>query len=110
MMTPTRVVEVDDSTTTAAYWDIQDIQFHCRISRTTAWRLVREEGFPAPVVLGPRNLIWPRSEVIAFFETRRRPGHYEPPTDATSRRPTGRDSAPYVSRAVRRRQSRAPGV
>jgi predicted DNA-binding transcriptional regulator AlpA len=61
----------------ATYWDIEDIQFHCRIGRTTAWRLARnDDQFPNPVVLGSRNLIWPRTEVVAFFEARRQPNHY----------------------------------
>lgn len=106
-MTTTKHVDADDSTGAALYWDIQNIQFHCRVSRTTAWRLVREQGFPAPVVLGPRNLIWPSEEVIAFLETRRRHEHYRPPPDLTPCQPPDRDGTPYISRPVRHRQSRA---
>ena len=58
------------------FWDIKDVEFHCRIGRSTAWRLVREAGFPAPVVLGSRTVVWPRAEVIAFIEDKRDPGHY----------------------------------
>src|SRR4051794_39034241 len=58
------------------YWDIDDVQFHCRIGRSTAWRLVRQEGFPPPVVLGRRTLLWPRAEVISFVENKRNPEHY----------------------------------
>src|SRR3954451_12554829 len=58
------------------YWDIDDLQFHCRIGRSTAWRLVREDGFPPPVVLGRRTLLWPRAEVISFVEEKREPTHY----------------------------------
>src|SRR3954468_18265046 len=58
------------------YWDIDDVQFHCRIGRSTAWRLVREPGFPGPIVLGRRTLVWPRTEVIAFVEEKRDPKHY----------------------------------
>jgi len=65
---------VSDSDPT--FWDIEDVQFHCRIGRSTAWRLVREAGFPAPVVLGRRTIVWPRSEVIAFIDEKRDPGHY----------------------------------
>ena len=63
------------------YWDIDDVQFHCRIGRSTAWRLVREDGFPPPVVLGKRTVLWPREEVIAFVEDRRDPRHYSPIPD-----------------------------
>lgn len=84
----------------AVYWDIRDLQFHCRIGRSTAWRLVREEGFPAPVVYGKRGVIWPSAEVIQFLERRRDQAHYNKP--AGSRR-----DAPAVSqfavRPVRRR-------
>ena len=65
------------STDGATYWDIQDIQFHCRMGRTAAWQLVRTaKDFPCPVVLGRKTLVWPRIEVIAFMEGRRRPDHY----------------------------------
>ena len=66
----------DDDPEAAAYWDIRDIQFHCRIGRSTAWRLVREECFPAPILCGKRTVLWPRGEVMAFLEGRRDPGHY----------------------------------
>jgi predicted DNA-binding transcriptional regulator AlpA len=62
--------------TMPAYWDIADIQFHCRIGRTTAWRLVRESAFPAPVVIGPKTLVWPRDEVVQFMDGRREADHY----------------------------------
>src|SRR2546423_11520672 len=67
------------------YWDIDDVQFHCRIGKSTAWRLVREEGFPAPVVLGRRTLLWPRAEVIAFVEEKRDPEHYATEGDGDRR-------------------------
>src|SRR5438552_3519726 len=78
------------------YWDIDDVQFHCRIGRSTAWRLVREEGFPAPIVLGKRTLVWPRAEVIAFVELKRDPSHYS--ADSTANEPAG-----FAVRANRRR-------
>ncbi len=64
------------------YWDIDDIQFHCRIGRTTAWRLVRSNTFPAPVVLGPKSLVWPREEVVTFMEARRQSDHYAAPKNS----------------------------
>lgn len=65
------------------YWDIDDVQFNCRIGKSTAWRLVREEGFPPPVILGRRTVLWPREEVIAFVEDRRDPRHYTPAADGS---------------------------
>ena len=90
----------DDERDSAVYWDIRDIQFHCRIGRSTAWRLVREDGFPAPVLCGKRIVLWPRNEVVVFLDGRRSPGHYR------------RDAAPaasptvFVARAVRHRPVR----
>lgn len=85
----------------AVYWDIRDVQFHCRIGRSTAWRLVREEGFPAPVVYGKRGVIWPSAEVIQFLEGRRDPSHYHHP--AASRSPVPAVSQ-FAVRPVRRRR------
>jgi predicted DNA-binding transcriptional regulator AlpA len=68
------------------YWKIGDVQFHCRIGRSTAWRLVREEGFPPPVLFGKRTILWPREEVIEFLDQKRDPAHYgEPASDAVVR-------------------------
>ncbi len=95
-----RLAERCSGTGEALYWDIEDIQYHCRISRTTAWRLVRnEEQFPSPVVLGPRSIVWPQREVVAFFEARRRPSHYRRPSTTI---PNGLSSAREVLTYVRR--------
>lgn len=67
------------------FWDIEDLLFHCRIGRSTAWRLVREPGFPAPLILGRRTLVWPRGEVMSFLEEKRDPGHYEQRSDEPDR-------------------------
>ena len=77
---------------TAVYWNIRDIQFHCRISRSTAWGLVREEGFPAPVLHGKRCVLWPSCEVVEFLEVRRQPGRYH--------RAGSEESPTFVSRPV----------
>src|SRR2546423_13699652 len=82
-LTPRRNVGKRESQ--PVYWDIDDVQFHCRIGRSTARRLVREQGFPAPVVLGRRTLGWPRAEGIALVEERRAPTQY-----LTSDNPPGR--------------------
>jgi len=86
----------DEST----YWDIRDIQFHCRISRSTAWRLVRTPGFPAPTVIASKALRWRRDDVEAFLDSRRDPQRY---SDASGDRPAGPASAAYVVRTVRTR-------
>jgi predicted DNA-binding transcriptional regulator AlpA len=78
------------------YWDIDDVQFHCRIGRSTAWRLVRETGFPPPVVLGRRTLVWPRDEVITFVDNKRDPKHYADVTEEA-------ETAQFVTRHTRRR-------
>ena len=83
----------------STYWGIADLEYHCRVSRKTAWRLVRSPGFPAPVVLG-RRVVWPRGEVLAFIEDKRDPDRYttEPARPA-------RAHAPFSTREVRRRAS-----
>lgn len=91
-----------DWTGEAAYWDITDIQFHCRISRSTAWRLVRDDSFPHPVVLGTRSLLWPRCEVHEFMEARRDPEHYRAHTSLEP----GVESAGFSERALRQRRIR----
>ena len=91
----------------AAYWDIEDIQFHCRISRTTAWKLARSDrDFPAPVVLGPRAVVWRRVDVLAFMESRQRPDHYRKPARRTAER-EGELAAAFRPRGVRVRAPQA---
>jgi len=82
------------------YWDIRDIQFQCRVSRSTAWRMVRESEFPEPVVYGKKCVLWPREEVVRFLEGRRDPGHYAPPTPTPSPTPS------FSSRSLRARSRR----
>lgn len=96
---PTSAVEGASAT----YWDIDDIQFHCRVGRTTAWRLVKRADFPPPAVIGPRGLVWPRTEVLAFMEGRRSPAHY------ASRRQDQqfRDPSTYTARPIGRRSRSA---
>src|SRR3954452_1145376 len=69
--------------TEPVYWDIDDVQFHCRIGRSTAWRLVRQAGFPAPIVLGRRLVVWPRAEVVAFIAEKRDPSQYSEESPST---------------------------
>lgn len=89
----------------AAYWNVRDIQFHCRIGRSTAWRLVRQDGFPAPVLCGARCVIWPRVEVIEFLEARRAPDHYRQRETKLSHQVPG-SAVGFVARPVRSRATR----
>jgi predicted DNA-binding transcriptional regulator AlpA len=93
-----RVGTADDGS--ATYWDINDIQFHCRIGRTTAWKLVKRFDFPAPVVLGPKSLVWPSRDVVAYMESHRAPSHYGPDERLVAERPS---SVTYTLRPVSRR-------
>jgi predicted DNA-binding transcriptional regulator AlpA len=91
----------------AVYWDIEDIQFHCRIGRTTAWKLARGDlDFPAPVVLGPRAVVWRRVDVLAFMESRQRRDHYRKPARRTAER-EGELAAAFRPRGVRVRARQA---
>lgn len=92
--------ELGDAPTAAELWNIRDVQFHCRIGRSTAWRLVREDGFPAPILYGKRCVLWPRAEIMKFLEARRDPSHYE--TQVPRRRSPAQPSPPFASRPVRR--------
>ncbi len=40
------------------------------LSRNTAYRLIREEGFPKPIPLGGRAVGWIESEIDAWIEER----------------------------------------
>jgi predicted DNA-binding transcriptional regulator AlpA len=80
------------------FWSIQDIQFNCRIGRTTAWQLVRHPKFPCPLAIGAKRLVWSRQEVLLFLDGLRRPDHY-------TARLTPRQALPYdfVVRRIGRR-------
>ena len=84
---------------TAEYWDIRDIQFHCKVSRSTAWRMADEPDFPARITYG-RCVRWPRAEVVEFLERRRDAPH------VIESRPTHRPApSTFTTRAVRRRSA-----
>lgn len=89
----------------ALYWDIRDIQFHCRMGRSTAWRLVREDGFPPPVLCGKRSVLWPQREVVGFLEERRDAGHYRRARAVPTAQPVQFAARPVRSRAARRTAS-----
>ena len=89
------------STADATYWDINDIQFHCRLSRTSAWDLARgHKDFPPPVVLGRKSLLWPRDEVVAFMEAHRRRDHYSHGKDRSAT-PSENHGPGFASRPIR---------
>ena len=82
----------------ARYWSIDDIRLECGVSLSSAWRLVRREGFPAPVVLGPKLIRWRRTDVLRFIDDLAAPGRYASKSDP------GAPGAPaaHTVRAVRR--------
>jgi predicted DNA-binding transcriptional regulator AlpA len=89
------------SSADATYWDIDDIQFHCRLSRTSAWDLARRHhDFPPPVVLGKKSVVWPRAEVVAFMEAHRRRDHYSDDNGRPAT-PSGNHRAAFASRPIR---------
>ena len=83
----------------ATYWDIGDVQYHCRVSRSTAWRLVKRDDFPEPVVFG-RRLIWPRVEIVEFMEEHRDRAGRTSPDGPREWHVNGRS---FAARPVRRR-------
>ena len=60
----------------ARYWSIDDIRLECGVSLSSAWRLVRREGFPSPVVLGSKLIRWRRADVLRFVDALEAPGRY----------------------------------
>lgn len=104
-----RIARRCEATGAATYWDIDDIQFHCRIGRTTAWGLVKLQDFPPPVVLGPKGLVWPRAEILTFMESRRRPEHYGDREGASAGRASSYGGeAMCISRPLKGRPARRP--
>lgn len=87
----------------AEYWDIRYIQFHCRVSRSTAWRMVDEPDFPRRLTYG-RCVRWPRSEVMQFLENRR-----EQPQPAERRLERRSAASSFATRPVRRRSASRAG-
>ncbi|MHB8463378.1 MAG: helix-turn-helix transcriptional regulator [Acidimicrobiales bacterium] len=80
------------------YWNIDDIQFECRIARSSAWRLVRRAAFPMPVRVGTRSVVWPRLEVVAFLDNRRGLGY----KGSDLSRSIGESRVEFASRRPRR--------
>ena len=66
----------------ARYWSIEDIRLECGVSLSSAWRLVRRVGFPAPVVLGSKLIRWRRTEVLRFVDGLQAPARYAKEADA----------------------------
>jgi predicted DNA-binding transcriptional regulator AlpA len=44
----------------------------CRFSRHTMRRMIRDEGFPMPILVSPQRHAWRESEVQAWLESRPR--------------------------------------
>ena len=45
----------------------REVEVRTGLSRTTIYRLMREESFPAPIRVGPRAVRWPESEINAWM-------------------------------------------
>jgi len=53
---------------------IIDVCRWLRISKPTLWRLRRRPDFPSPIAISDRVIGWPRAEIQAWLEARRRSG------------------------------------
>ena len=40
------------------------------LSRTTLWRMVKDNKFPQPIRVSDRKRVWPADEVEAYLNTR----------------------------------------
>lgn len=49
---------------------IAEVLEMCGLSRTSLYRSIRTEHFPAPVKLTARSVAWPHDEVVAWVEER----------------------------------------
>ena len=47
-----------------------EVERRCGIRRSTVYRLIQEEDFPAPVRIGPRAVRWRESDIDAWIRSR----------------------------------------
>lgn len=47
-----------------------EVERRCGIRRSTVYRLMQEEDFPAPVRIGPRAVRWRESDIDAWIRSR----------------------------------------
>ena len=69
---------------------IADVCRWLKISKPTFWRLRREADFPTPIAITERVIGWPREEIQAWLDARRRSQVNSGPlksNDPDSRRP-----------------------
>lgn len=50
----------------------EEVETICGLTRSTIYRLMREDKFPLPKRLGPRAVRWPYSEIEIWLATRPR--------------------------------------
>ena len=49
-----------------------EVEARCRISRTTLYRLMREDTFPEPIKIGAKAVRWKSGEIDAYIDSRPR--------------------------------------
>lgn len=54
---------------------LPDLLHKTGFSRTTAYRMIKEEGFPKPIALGGRSVGWIESEIDGWIEERMQQRH-----------------------------------
>ena len=50
----------------------EEVETICGLTRSTIYRLMREDRFPLPKRLGPRAVRWPSSEIETWLAARPR--------------------------------------
>ena len=50
----------------------EEVETICGLTRSTIYRLMREEKFPLPLQIGPRAVRWPASEIESWLAARPR--------------------------------------
>ncbi len=50
----------------------EEVETICGLTRSTIYRLMREEKFPLPLRIGPRAVRWPESEIEIWLASRPR--------------------------------------
>ena len=50
----------------------EEVQYRCRLCRSTIYRLMRADSFPKPIRVGLRAVRWKESEIDEYLATRPR--------------------------------------
>lgn len=51
-------------------WREQKVKETTGLSRTTRWRMIKEEKFPSSIKIGESAVGWLRSEILQWIESR----------------------------------------